>query len=254
MHSKLIKIPSSTDVPIFHVGPHLSLKPLPAFIYFALSGEESLGTPPYNEPITLLQREAIHCFSFTLPAHGHGFENKSAISQWAKDLEKKPSLLNSFIESCKINIQNLIDQGYIDPKHIAVGGLSRGGFIATHLAAKDNRIKTILGYAPLTDLAYLDEFKALPDQSLVHSLSLEAITGYLTKKKLRFYIGNRDTRVGTVPCFNFINKLVEEAHIQGLRSADVELIISPSVGHKGHGTLPPVFASGVEWLKKELNL
>jgi len=250
--SALTEIPSKRGLPIFHVGPNLSSGPLPAFIYFALSGEESLTTSPYNAPISLLKGAPIRCFSFTLPAHGKEFESKQAMATWAKNLAQNSTYLTAFIDACEKNIQDLVTEGYIQEKFIAVGGLSRGGFIATHLAARDERISAILGYAPLTDLSYLEEFKMFSNHLNINDLKLEKIAHQLTRKKLRFYIGNRDVRVSTLACFNFINKIVEEAHIQGLRSSEAELIISPSVGYKGHGTLPPVFASGIEWLKNLL--
>lgn len=247
--SAITEIPSKSGLPIFHAGPPLGPTPLPAFIYFALSGEESLATSPYNTPVTLLSELPVHCFSFTLPNHGHNIENKYAVAGWAKNLEQDPYYVTSFIEACEKNIQELVDKGYINENFMAVGGLSRGGFIASHLAARDERIRAVLGYAPLTDLTYIEEFKNFSNQLLLKTLNLETIADKLTRKRLRFYVGNRDLRVGTAACFHFINKIVEEAYNQGLRTSEAELIISSSVGHKGHGTLPHVFASGVRWLK-----
>ncbi len=50
-------------------------------------------------------------------------------------------------------IRHLIDQHVVDPEKIGAMGLSRGAFIASHIAALVPEIKHILGFAPLTRLA-----------------------------------------------------------------------------------------------------
>lgn len=240
-------IETSSNLPIVWTGPDLSKGPLPAFFYFALSGEDSLHLDPYNQPVQFLKGSPIRCFSFSIPFHGPGYDNNQSMDLWKKEFEQNSSFLEQFFQKCLVNIDYLINQNLIDITKIAVGGLSRGGFIATHLAARDSRIKYVLGYAPMTRLRVLEEL-----QGTGHGWDLIDLTDKLTHVHLRYYIGNRDLRVGTDACFDFIQALTESMFQQGQRSPPVEMVIAQSVGFKGHGTLPPTFRDGIDWLKQKL--
>ena len=71
-------------------------------------------------------------------------------------------------------------------------------------------------------------------------------------RKLRFYIGNCDQRVGTRNCFDFVDKLSSAMFEARNRSPSVELIISPSIGFQGHGTPKHIFHRGAQWLAEQL--
>ena len=242
-----------TQLTIYHQGPSHH-GPLPALFYFALSGSDSLALDPYNQPVAFLRDAPIHVFSFTLPGHGPGLDNRKAIAYWAEEIGKGRNLMQTFVNMAIQNIDYLVELGMVDPHRIGAAGLSRGGFAAAHLAAKDPRIKSILGFAPLTDLHILEEFQELVHHPLVEALSLKSIVGELADKHLRFYIGNRDERVGTSNCFEFIRALADKAYGRRHRSPPIEMMINPSIGHKGHGTSPEIFKDGISWLKKQLIL
>lgn len=241
-----------TCLPIYHRGPNLQIGKLPSVIYFALSGEESLALDPYNQPVNFFSSHNIRVFSFTLPAHGPGFDNRRAMQIWSQEISQGRNIIEEFIDNCIHNISFLIQEGYVDPHHIGVSGLSRGAFAAAHLASRDPRINALLGFAPLTQLGVLDEFKEISHLPLVKHLSIMNLCLPLRDKKIRFYIGNHDTRVGTEQCFAFIKEAADLAYKHGHRSPPLELRISPSIGHKGHGTSPENFLEGAEWLKKVL--
>lgn len=242
-------ISSPSGLEICHRGPSLEQGPLPSFFYFALSAEESLGTDPFCQPVDALQNANIRCFSFTLPFHGAGHITNEAMSLWGGTLRDDNNFFEHFLEKAKQNIDFLVDARYVDPAKIAVGGLSRGGFIACQLAARDPRIKIILGYAPLTALSLMEEFRTHGITPLAESLALVHQVKALVGRSLRFYIGNRDMRVGTEQCFRFIEVLTEANYDAGHRSPPVEMIVTPSIGHKGHGTAPEIFRAGAEWVK-----
>ncbi len=240
------------DLPIYHCGPPLEEGALPSLFYFSLSGEESLTLDPYNQPVTLLtghnNHRRLRVFSLNLPGHGHGLVNAKALAYWAENIAAGHDIISAFIDSCRLALDFLVNKGYIDPDHIAVAGLSRGAFIATHFAAADHRIKTVLGFAPLTRLDGSKDFADIAAHPLVQELSLRQLADKLAAKTLRFYIGNRDTCVGTENCFTFIKQLAETAYAHHHRSPPVELIIYPSIGHQGHGTPPHIFQAGSDWL------
>lgn len=234
---------------IAYVGPDFKLGKLPAVVYFSLSKEDSLGLDPYNQPVQFLQGKGTRVFSFTLPGHGEGFDNKQGMQFWADALAKNPKFFSDFIEECSQVIDRLILKEIIDPENLSVAGLSRGSFIAVHLAAINPNIKTILGFAPLTFLDHLHEFHPEFDYK---PYNLNGLIDKLIGKALRFYIGNHDTRVGTAKTFNFIKELSDKSYVSGIRSPQVELIITPSVGQHGHGTLPHTFQDGITWLLSKL--
>src|SRR5690606_34160312 len=120
---------------------------------------------------------------------------------------------------------------FADPNKLATGGLSRGAFLAAHLAARDERFRSLLGYAPLTRLGALKEFASLKD----NALDLIHLAKALSDRHVRLYIGNDDKRVGTRDCFDFAMALVQE---KKARTSQVEMTITPSLGRDGHGTSP----------------
>lgn len=244
------------DIPnlqkVYHRGPPLSNGPLPSVFYFSLSGHESLDLDPFNQPAVILSGQGIRVFSLTLPGHDGDFPHQHAIKEWGNILASGKSIVDDFVGICIRALEFLVAQGYADPHSIAAAGLSRGAYIATQFAAKDERVGTILGFAPLTRLETIKDFKVEADPELLSKHALENLIPELLKKKLRFYIGNYDTLVGTPHCFSFIHALSEAAYQHNRRFPPVELIIYPSIGHKGHGTPPEIFTAGSEWLAKSL--
>ena len=51
-----------------------------------------------------------------------------------------------------------------------------------------------------------------------------------------------------------ILSLSTEAIKQGIRSPQMELLLTPPIGYKGHGTSPDIFYSGSLWIKEKLGL
>jgi esterase FrsA len=109
-------------------------------------------------------------------------------------------------------------------------------------------IRHLLGFAPLTDLTSIAEFKTLD----VAHWNLKELCIALSTKTIRCYIGNRDTRVGTDKCFDWLYQTSERAFQKGIRSPPIELRIVPSIGREGHGTAPQHFREGASWLLKQM--
>jgi len=229
------------------LGPPLDTGPLPAIFYFALSAHDSLHLDPYNQPAIYLHNPGLRIFSVSLPAHDT-MPPTEALRFWADEIHHGRDVIHTFVKEVAAYIQQLIDENVIDPKKIGAMGLSRGAFIASHIAALVPEIENILGFAPLTRLESVQEFKHLN----VEKWDLTHLTGKLYNRSVRFYIGNRDIRVGTESCFQFISALSAKAYEHKISSPPVELIIGPSIGHKGHGTSPEIFHQGADWLKKKL--
>ena len=237
--------------PIYYQGPDLKMGIQPAVLYFALSAHMSLFEDPFNQPVLHLIEQGIRVFSWDLPFHGPGQNPRDAMRHWAHELVHQPSFIFDFLNVCQNNINYLIEQQLVDQQQLAVAGLSRGGFIATHLAARDSRIKAVLGFSPLTQPQPLEELQSC-DTMPFEKVALTSLVDCLIHTPFRFYIGNHDTRVSTDACYSFIQTLTKTAFNQGVRSPAVELIIYPSIGYKGHGTPPSIFSDGADWMKRQL--
>lgn len=236
----------------YYTGPSIEEGAMPAVFYFALAGDESLCLDPFNQPIAHLQGKPLRCWSLTLPGHGPGFDKTQAISYFASEMREGRDIIGPFLAVAQEAIEWLVSAGYVDSSRMAVAGLSRGGFIATHLAARVENLDTVLGFAPLTCIEYHPEFQDIKELPAVQALSMTHLIPRLTRKRLRYYIGNRDQRVSTDCCFSFIRQLTDYAFDEGVRTPQVEMIIGSSIGFQGHGTAPHVFYAGADWLDEQL--
>lgn len=212
---------------LYYTGPSLADGPLPTLFYFALSGEDSLGTDPYNQPVQFLQGTPLRIFSLTLPLHDGTFSYQEAIEAWTEDL------LLSFFDEAEDAIRYTERQGWIQKGKLALAGLSRGGLIASHLTARLPEVSYLLGFAPVT------RPRTLP------KLDLLLIADKLCDRHVRFYIGNRDERVSTRNTTEVVLRLAE---LSSHRSPQIELILTPSIGQMGHGTSFETFSKGAEWI------
>lgn len=238
-----LEIPSA--VTVYHTGPALEKGPLPSIFYFALSGPDSLTLDPYNQPVQFLQGQEIRFFSLTLPAHEEGLSPHNAISVWAEEMAKGVDLLHPFFDAVQKAVDYTVQQKLADPHKLGVMGLSRGGFIASHVAARDKRFQHMVQFAPVTRLEKAKEFHAMQGNSILHSLDLFTLAPEIADRNIRLYIGNKDTRVDTRSCFEFMEHLTQHAPT---KFPPISLFINPSIGQYGHGTSPEIFREGAHWL------
>jgi predicted esterase len=240
---------------VYFLGPPFEEGPMPCFMYFSLSGEESLSLSPYNHPILPFLGEKIRVFSITLPAHGPGFDKFKAMDLWSDWAYESKDFLSPFLADCVSIIAWLVHQHIVDSHKLVLAGLSRGAFIATHIAARLKSCKALLGFAPMTTLTTIQEFIDKKDHKFITQMQtwdLQHIAPLcLHVNHCRFYIGNRDMRVCTDACFSFIRSLADCAYDKRSKIS-VEMRIYPSIGHKGHGTPPQIFEEGGQWLKRFL--
>ncbi len=236
------------DITLYHAGPPLDLGPLPSFFYFALSGQDSLCTDPYNQIVQFLHGQMIRVFSMTLPAHESNLPASSAIKTWAEDYLASRDPIEDFLQKFFIATEFAIKNHFVNPLKLAIGGLSRGGFIALHAAARDPRFRFILPLAPITELDKIHEFASMQDHPAIRALNVNLLKQNLWNRTIRFHIGNHDSLVDTKACFHFAMNLVEEAAHHNLRSPQIEFFTHPSIGHKGHGTPLDVFRKGSDWI------
>lgn len=244
--SRLLPYQEIPGLEIYYEGPPLDAGPKALLIYFALSAQETLTLDPFNQPLQPLTDLPLRIFSVTLPGHGVGLDHREAMDVWANS----PTILLPFFASVCNLLDQLVNGGVAEKGKIALMGLSRGAFVALHIAARSSHVDAVCGFAPLTTLSTLTEFQ----ESLTpKELDLNPQVPALASKKIRLYMGNRDVRVSTDRCYAFFRLLVEESFSQGHRTPPVELFLFPSIGHKGHGTPLTYFHEGGRWIRQLLS-
>jgi hypothetical protein len=236
-HATLIKEDLGVMLDTQFVGPLLDAGAKPAVFYFSLSAKDSLFLDPFKQPVNVLEASDFRIFSITLPGHDQ-LPAPIAMNYWKDEMKAGRNPLEPFIQQVCDYIGELIHKKVIT--RLGVMGLSRGVFIAAHVAARLAAAQTLLGFAPLSKLSYMKDW------------NLENLSEKLYSKTIRCYIGNHDVRVGTDNAFSWISKLADTAFEKGIRTSPIELIITPSIGKEGHGTSPEIFRAGAQWLSDQL--
>ncbi len=250
MKIKALSLPLPSPLHFFYTGPDISEGELPAFVYFGGSGKDSLCLAPFNGPTPFLKDQALRVISCDLPFHSSP-PYDAAILLWAEEMKKGNDCISPFLDQVVESIHLCIDRKIINPKKLAVGGLSRGGWIASLVAAKEPLFSHILSFAPLIDPLYLETFRGLEKSPILSSLNLFSHIEKLFLRHIRFYIGNRDHRVSTKIAFSFLEDLTDAAFAHNIRSPPIEMIMTPSIGMLGHGTPQTSFQEGALWLVQQ---
>lgn len=191
----------------------------------------------------------IRIFSMTLPAHESNLPAKEAMKIWAEEMGKGVDRIDPFLMDIQRAVDFAVSEKFADPSKMAAAGLSRGAMIAAHVAARDERFKHIVGFAPLTKLRLIREFQEIQNNNIVNGFDLIHLAPALADRHIKLFIGNEDTRVGTRACFDFAMALVEK---KKTKISHTELVIYPSIGQMGHGTPPEIFKNGANWISSHL--
>jgi esterase FrsA len=238
------------DLNFSYFGPDLFWGPMPTVVYFSIDAHSSLCVDPFNQPVMPMANHSMRVFSIDLPEHGNDLDPHTAISRWAQHYQQGHPILEEFINKLSRFIDYLAHENVIDHR-LGVMGLSRGAFMAAHLLHKNNKIKHLVGFAPLTDLRKTKEFHEMP-QDLSIPAPISALKESLIQASIKFFIGNQDTRVSTHRALETLLTLCDLAQQQGIKSPQIESIIYPSIGHMGHGTPPHIFEEGALYMVKKL--
>jgi hypothetical protein len=238
------------DLNFTYFGPDLFWGAMPTVFYFSIDAHSSLCVDPFNQPVVPMQNHSMRVISCDLPEHGSDLDPHTALSRWAERYTQGDPVLENFMGKVSRFIDYLHQEGIIDHR-LACMGLSRGAFVASHLASMNSKIKHIVGFAPLTDLTKAKEFRDLP--SSIHlPKPISFLKESLIHTSLKFFIGNQDTRVSTHRALETIVDLCDFALEKSIKSPPIEISVYPSIGHMGHGTPPHIFEEGSLHIVKKL--
>jgi len=185
--------------------------------YFSLSAEDSLSLSPFCHPVDNLLKKGVRVISTTLPHHENNARPYGIQEIWEKDKHR----LRQFIKQLQLSVKEL--KKHYPPPYGAMG-LSRGAFIALHLASECTEVTTICCFAPMLSLK--DDLE----------LSLPTLDSKLLSKTIHIYIGDNDTLVNTSKVIAFGHKI------------KAKVTLYPSIGRNGHGTPDEQFEEGATWL------
>ncbi|MBI5773239.1 MAG: prolyl oligopeptidase family serine peptidase [Verrucomicrobia bacterium] len=234
----------------FGIWPKRPEKPAPTM--FVLSGklEDTLGSTYFRQAGEFLAKDGWLLVSVDLPSHGQEMRPKgdSGLGGWRARINNGEDPVADVTGRLSRVLDHLLTEKLADSERIAALGTSRGGFVAFHFAAADKRVKCAAGFAPVTDLAALSEFRFAETNALVQRLALERHADALAGRALWLVIGDRDARVSTDAAIRFARH-VTAVSLEKKLPALVELhVVSEPKGH----TVPAGYAEkAAEWFRKQ---
>ncbi len=221
--------------------------PAPVLFVLASTIDETLGSAYFRQCGNELAEHGWVCVSIDLPCHGtQSVEREPAgLNGWSDLAAQKRDFVAEANQRLSHVLDHLIKTGVADPERVAACGTSRGGFLAIHFAAHDERVQCAAGFAPVTDLEALREFRAIADSPFVAGLSLKSRAEKLAGRPVWIVIGDQDERVGTDRAVAFAQKLTAASRAKKQKSR-VEIIVVPEP--RGHTTPPGSSKRAAAWI------
>lgn len=225
----------------------------PAPTLFMLAGtiESTLEKPYFRQCGNELGKHGYVVVSIDIPCHGTQTikGQPSGLTGWSHRVGNNEDIVAEFNKRLSLVLDDLIKTGIADPNRIAVGGTSRGGFLAIHFAAHDRRVKCAAAFAPVTVLAALNEFSTLKQHPLATKLDLMNQAEKLAGRPVWIVIGDQDKRVGTQHAIDLADRLSTLAEEQNVPN-NVELHVLPEP--RGHTTPKGSSSLAARWILHQL--
>lgn len=230
---KFLKTPDGVPFAILGEKP---AAPAPTLFVFGGDMRNSLIGEDVNHIGRILIPQGYLCVSLDAPCHGFDVregEKGGGLEGWKNRLMSGVDLVGEFNKSFSQVLDHLIAEKYTDADQIAVAGTSRGGFCAFHAGAADARVKQVIAFAPVTNLAALKEFDGAETDDRVRAASAINVADKLAGKPVWIIIGNDDARVSTEDCVALGLELVKKSKGK-LNPVPVELRVVGTIGHRLH--------------------
>ena len=225
--------------------------PAPTLLILAGTIDGTLGGPTYRQCGNELAEHGFLCVAIDIPCHGDQTRDgePSGLIGWSARAASE----EDFVSGCNARLSevldHLIETGVSDPDRIAACGTSRGGFLAIHFAAHDERIRCVAGFAPVTDLEALSEFSAIADDPFVKSLSVSRQAERLAGRPVWIVIGDHDDRVGTDRAIALARRIAEASREKGEEGrVDLHVLAEP----RGHTTPLGSTRLAADWMLRVL--
>lgn len=226
----------------------------PAPLLFVLAGtiDSTLSSNYFRQcGNQLATKHGFLLVSIDLPCHGSqgGNVQPNGLSGWADRAANGDDFVAENNARMTEVLDHLIKTGVANPEQVAACGTSRGGFLALHFAAHDQRVKCAAAFAPVTDPAALGEFGGLENDEFVKSLDLESRADRLAGRPLWVVIGDQDARVSTTRVIAFAQAVTRASIEQKVDSRiDLHVIAEP----RGHSTPPGSAELAADWMQRQM--
>lgn len=229
-------------------GGNNEKKPAPVLFVLASSIEETLGTEYFRQCGNRLAREyGWLCVSLDLPYHGKLQKDTAfaGLNGWAKAIKKREDIISANNGRMHDILEYLVRKGIADEKNIFATGSSRGGYLALQFAASEHRVRSVVAFAPVTELTAVREFSAIPKKDILPIYNLDNHLDSLATKDIWFVIGDRDERVGTDLMVDFAKRVRQaQRTINSPARMELNVMLEP----KGHTTPKGSVDRSVNWL------
>ena len=204
-------------------------RPTPVVFNFATSLEQSLDKG-FNETALQLVAQGWRAISLDLPAHGRDMSPDEPLDRlmvWRQRIQAGQPFIDPFVARMRSVVDDLIAARIADPDRIAAVGISRGGFLALHAAARIPQLKAVMAFFPVTDLLALEQFKGTETDPQMTNLNLTRQAAALRSTPIWITIGTQDPVVSTTACLQFALSV----YGQPGPPAKLELHVVPSEPH-----------------------
>ena len=235
----------------FGIWGDKSATPGPTLFVLGSTIEETLGNPYFRQSGNLLAEDGYLCVSVDLPCHGlqKRPDEPKGLDGWRFRAERDEDFVAETVTRLKQVLDHLIEAGRTDADKVAACGTSRGGFIALHFAADDDRVKCIAAFAPVTDLEVLKEFNGLDQHPRTRSLAISHQVDKLAGRAVWLIIGDQDHRVGTDNTISLARQITTTSLAKKVPS-QVELHVMPEP--RGHTTPSGAAERAAGWIRQQL--
>jgi dienelactone hydrolase len=235
----------------YGVWGEVTSKPAPTLFMLGSTIDAVLGDAYFRQCGNELAELGYLVVSIDLPCHGtQTIEGEPAgLGGWSHRAGNN----EDFVAECNARLSKVLDdlikRGLSDPERVAAAGTSRGGFLAIHFAAFDRRVKAAAGFAPVTELAALREFRDTHEHPLVAKLGLKNQAEQLAGRPVWIIIGDVDERVGTHHAIEVAGRLSALAKEKKVAS-NVELHVMSEP--RGHTTPKGASKLAAAWIHRHL--
>lgn len=225
--------------------------PAPVLFVLASTIEASLAKPYFRQCGNQLARQGWLCVTIDLPCHGTQVRAgvPSGLGGWSYRAARNDDFVTEACTRLTAVLDHLLKEGIADPARIAVCGTSRGGYLALQFAAREQRVGSVAAFAPVTDLAALQEFHAVKDVPFVAKLSAIAAAEQLAGRPVWIVIGDQDARVDTDQSIALARRITAVSREQKLVSrVELHVLAEP----RGHTTPPGSAELAASWIARQL--
>ncbi|MFZ4772806.1 MAG: hypothetical protein ACOYK9_02305 [Chlamydiia bacterium] len=228
--------------------PKNGISPIAQVLFFTTTATEALEVDPLCKPTKLLHEHPVRIISFDLPFHSETLSSFEGVRRWTKHIEETGhDPLEPFLEK----VARWTDSNLDPTLPVGLMGISRGAFIAAHLAYKLKKNLPLTLFAPMMHLAYPRLWEHTPP-AFIHTYQLDHLRPFLKDCPIYLSMGNNDEMVDTDKAIVFYQELIREKRLTQGRHIPIELHLFPSIGMYGHGTSDPIFHEGVQWMLHQL--